>query len=492
MTRLVVVGSGMAGSRLAAELRRRDPSVRLRVTVVGEEPHPPYNRVLLSNVLAGKAAADDIRLADGGGVDLRTGVRVTALDRAAKEVALSDGGRLPYDTCVLATGSTAFVPPVAGLVRADGTLLPGAVPFRTLDDCSAILAAADGARRAVVLGGGLLGLEAARGLAGRGLDVEVLHVAGHLMERQLDPRSAGVLARTVRRLGVAVRLGARLTAVAGDGRVEGLVLDDGTTVPADLLVLACGVRPETDLARAAGLAVDRGVLVDDELRSATDPDVRAIGECAQHDGQVYGLVAPAWEQAAVLADLLTGSDPGARYGGSRQVTRLKAAGVQLAAMGDTHAGDDPDDPEVEVLSYADPARDTYKKLVIRDGRLVGAILLGDVATVGQVTQLYDRGAPVPGDRLPLLFAGLRGGPEAVSPTLLPDSATVCHCNGVTKGAITACWLAGSRGVADIAARTRATTGCGTCRDTVCGLVEWLEASDPPAPLPVPETPLEVA
>jgi assimilatory nitrate reductase electron transfer subunit len=330
----------------------------------------------------------------------------------------------------------------------------------------------------VVIGGGLLGLEAARGLAGRGLPVTVLHALGHLMERQLDAGAGQVLGRTLRHLGIAVIPDARTTHVHGSERVTGVSLDDGRIVLADLIVLACGVRPDVGLAVEAGLAVDRGIVVDDHLRSVTDERVYAIGECAQHDGQVYGLVAPAWEQARVLAGVLTGE--AARYGGSQTVTRLKAAGVELAAMGDVH-GEESDD--TEVVTFTDPARGTYQKLVLRDDRIVGAILLGDTRPAGTLTQLFDRGGPAPPDRAALLLDTRR---DAVDkPGRLPDRSTICQCNGVTKGAIRASWQAGARTVADVVRATRATTGCGTCRDRVCGLLDWLSGADPePAAVPV--------
>lgn len=462
---IVIVGNGMAGSRLVAELRSRDRDIP--VTVFGAEATPPYNRVLLSNVLAGASRPGDIHLTDpgwydGNDVDVRPGVTVTGIDRAARTVTSGDGTVTPYGTLVLATGSVPVVPPLPGLD------VEGVVVFRTLDDCRAILRHAEDARSAVVVGGGLLGLEAARGLAGRGLPVTVVHRPAHLMDRQLDPEAGGVLRRVLGDLGVGTVLGARVAAAhSADGHVTGVELDDGTVLPADLVVLACGVRPETGLAAAAGLTVDRGVLVDDRLRSVDDPHVHAIGECAQHQGMVYGLVAPAWEQARVVADVLTGRD--AHYGGSRLVTRLKAAGIELAAMGETGLGDD----DAEVVRFADPARGTYKKVVIRDDRLVGAILLGETGTAGLLTQLYDRAAPLPPDRLHLLFTGLGTATAVDTPVRIPDAATVCQCNNVTKGRIRTCWEAGARDVAAVAAETRATTGCGGCGDTVEGILGWL-------------------
>ncbi|MBG0816825.1 FAD-dependent oxidoreductase [Planomonospora sp. ID82291] len=462
MTRLVVVGNGMAGSRLVNEVRARDKD--MKVTVFGAEDWQPYNRVLLSNVVAGTMLPDQVRLLDPSwyadhGVTALPGVAVTAIDREAQAVVTADGGREPYDVLVLATGSEAVVPPVPGAERA--------VTFRTLDDCQAILAAAATARGAVVVGGGLLGIEAARGLAGRGLPVTLLHLAGHLMERQLDAEAGLVLQETLTELGVRIRTGV----VVEEIEERGVRLAGGETVDGDLVVLACGVRPVTALAGDAGLEVARGIVVDAEMRT-DDPSIFAIGECAEHEGTVYGLVAPAWEQAAVVADLVTGADKTARYRGSRLVTRLKAKSVELAAMGETHVDEDAD-RATEVVRFSHRARGTYRKLVIRDGRLVGAILLGETAAVGTLTQLFDRGAPVPGDRAGLLFPGLGGTPVADSPVRMPDAAKVCQCNNVTKGQIRACWESGARDVEAVAAATRATTGCGGCRDAVEGIVGWL-------------------
>ncbi|MDH2430152.1 FAD-dependent oxidoreductase [Sphaerisporangium sp. TRM90804] len=463
--RVVIAGGGMAGTRLAAEIRQRDADVA--VTVFGTETRRPYNRVLLSNVLAGTASADQVCLpAPGGGVTARLGVTVTAVDRASRTVRTSAGDVEPYDVLVLATGSEPVVPPIPGAARA--------IAFRTMDDCDRIIAAAANTPGAVVVGGGLLGVEAARGLAGRGLHVTLLHHGAHLMERQLDAEAGLVLEEALTALGVTVRTGVRVSAI----HPHGAELSTGELLESGLVVLACGVRPVVGLARDAGLPVDRGIIVDDHMRTA-DPAIYAIGECAQHDGTVYGLVAPAWEQAAVVADLVTGAVPEARYRGSRLVTRLKARSIELAAMGETHLTDDPGDAggAVEVVCFSHRARGIYRKLVIRNDRLVGAILLGEAPTVGTLTQLYDRGAHLPGDPAGLLFNGLDAATPADSPLRMPDSARVCECNNVTKGRIRACWEKGARDAAAVVAATRATTGCGTCRDAVEGLVEWLSQQE---------------
>ncbi|MEV0153657.1 FAD-dependent oxidoreductase [Micromonospora sp. NPDC050686] len=469
--RVVIVGHGMAGSRLAAELHARGGD--RKVTVLGAEPHRAYNRILLSTLLAGKIDEPDVELAEvsGQGVDLRTGVTAVAIDRAARQVRTADGDRIPYDHLVLATGSRAVVPPLPGLDSAD---LPDRVAtFRTLADCRRILATARRARRALVLGGGLLGLEAARGLAARGLDVAVVHPTPWLMERQLDAAAGAVLAGTLAGLGVSTVLGVPATRVAADTDQVRLGLADGRTLAADLLVLSCGVRPDTALGTAAGLAAQRGIVVDDRLRTS-DPDVSAIGDCAQHDGTPTGLVAPAWAQARVVARLLSGEEPTARYRPRPPVTRLKAAGIDLAAMGDPGVGPG------EELVFSDATRGTYARLRIDGDRLTAAILLGDNPAVGTVVQLFDRGGPVPVDRRSLLLgraSGTAPAAAATSPALMPDGATVCQCNDVSKGALVGCWRGGARTVDEVVAATRAGTGCGGCRDALAGVVGWLAAAD---------------
>ncbi|MEV1158133.1 FAD-dependent oxidoreductase [Micromonospora chokoriensis] len=470
--RVVIVGNGMAGARLAGELHAREGD--RKVTVLGAEPHRAYNRILLSTLLAGRIDEPDVELTEaaGHGIDLRTGVPVTAIDRSAREVRTDGGERIGYDHLVLATGARAVVPPLPGLDPAD--LPERVVPFRTLDDCRRILAAADGARSALVLGGGLLGLEAARGLASRGLTTTVVHPREHLMERQLDPAAGAVLAGTLAGFGVTVQLAVPATGVAADADGVRLDLADGRTLHADLLVLSCGVRPDTALAQAAGLTVRRGVVVDDRLRT-DDRSISAIGDCAEHDGVLSGLVAPAWAQARVLADVLTGTDPLARYRPQPVVTRLKAAGIDLASMGDPVSGG-----PGEELTFTDPARGTYARLRIRDERLIGAILLGDNPAVGTVIQLFDRGHPVPADRRALLLGralGTAGATPAASPALMPDAATVCQCNTVSKGALVRSWRSGARTVDAVVAATRAGTGCGGCRDAVGGIVDWLSQAE---------------
>ncbi len=481
--RVVIVGNGMAGSRIAEEIRARDPHRLVELTVVGAEPHDAYNRVLLSEVLAGRHRSDDIRLTTEGwhadnGVTIRAGIPATAIDRDRRIVTLGDDSEVAYDVLVLATGSQPFIPTVEGLLQ-HGDLLPGAFAFRTLDDCAAIDVAAVDAKRAVVLGGGLLGVEAARGLAARGLPVVVVHLADHLMERQLDVQAGRVLARSLAEHGINIRAAAKTSSVITDtnGRFGGLILDDGSCVLGDLLVVSAGVRPDVELARNAGIEVNNGVVVDNSMRSITDPRIFAIGECAEHRSTVYGLVAPAWEQAMIAAAHITGTGPSQEYLGSRMVTRLKAAGINLVSLGDVHADSD----DLDVVQVADPGRGTYAKVLLRDDRIVGAVVLGDVAGVGALTNLFDRDAAMPFDRLALLMpvdASMPAVTKAASPSTMPSSAVVCKCNGVTKATIQGCVLAGSTSVEAVASSTRATTGCGGCADAVAGIVEWLVASEP--------------
>lgn len=484
--RVVVVGNGMAGFRFVQELSE---SSDCEITVIGAEPGGAYNRMLLSNVLAGHASASSIELADHGwyasrGVKLQAGVAVASIDRSSRLVRLADGSVVPYDALVLATGSDPVIPPVPGLTK-NGALIKGALAFRTLADCAEISGLA-GSGHAVVLGGGVLGLETARGLAGRGMSVTLVQRGPRLMERQLDATASRVLTRTVRSLGVTVRAKTGIRSVLGSSLpgsslLEGVQLSDGTGLPADLLVLCCGTRPRTRLAADAGLAVSKGVVVDDQMRSVTDPAIFAIGECAEHRGRIHGLVAPCWEHARVAARVLAashsdggGHSGGAGYTGSAEVLRLKAAGIELAALGTSRvpAG-------AEVITFADPARGVYSKLVVHGGRLAGAILLGDTRMAGTITQLYDRGAALPEDRSSLLMVR-RNAPVTVaaSPTTLPGDATICQCNGVTKSAICRAWQDGATSVGEVASRTRATTGCGTCKDAVEGIVDWLAAAEP--------------
>ncbi len=366
---LIIVGKGMAATRLVDELSQRALG-RYSIAVIGAEPRLAYNRVLLSPLLAGEIQDPEIELKPAAwwrarGVSTFYGRPVSMIDRAAKTVVLEDGLSLPYGKLVLATGSRPLKPPFPGID------LPGVTTFRDTVDVELLRAHARRGARIVVIGGGLLGLEAAYGLSKAGGEVTVLHLVDRLMERQLDPEGAALLAAEMGRRGVAVRLEAKTTAFVGDGRVEGVALADGSVVPADLVVVAIGVRPNAGLAGAAGVAVNRGILVDDGLASS-DPAIFAIGECAEHRGQVYGLVEPAYEQARVLASRLAGEE--ARYPGSLLSTNLKVSGVGVFSAGDFEAGDSD-----ETVVLRDRAAGIYRKFVLREGRLAGCILVGETS-----------------------------------------------------------------------------------------------------------------
>ncbi|HEV7186356.1 MAG TPA: nitrite reductase large subunit NirB [Blastococcus sp.] len=494
--RLVVVGNGMAGARLVEEVLERGGGEQFRITVFGDEPHGNYNRILLSPVLAGEEHEDDIVLnshdwyADNG-VTLRAGVRADKIDTAAKLVHAADGTVTPYDHLVLATGSYSFVPPIKGVRTDDGELLPGVYGFRTIDETRAMLDAVGRCKKAVVMGGGLLGLEAARALQGHGLHVELVHAMPHLMNMQLDAEAGAILKRSVESLGIAVHLDVFATDVSGTDHVEGVGLADGRRIDADLLVVAAGVRPNTDIAVRSGLEVERGIVVDDQLRT-DDPDVYAIGECAQHRGEVYGLVAPAWEHARVLADVLTGTDPTAEYHGSRTATKLKVAGVDVAVMG----VNTPERDDDEFLVISEPKRGVHLSVVIRDDRLIGATLLGDTRKVAFLTQAFDRGAPLPEERIRLLVDlsdGAGSASEMLSVADMPAESQVCNCNGVTKGAICGAVADGCGSVGEVMDRTRAGKGCGSCKALVKQIVEWAAdgdlAEDPAASYYVPGVPM---
>ncbi|OQD55243.1 FAD-dependent oxidoreductase [Streptomyces phaeoluteigriseus] len=389
--RVVVIGAGLAGVRLA----RRLGELGMPALLIGEEEHRPYNRVLLAEVLAGRYAPEVIALPAPAEL---VRARVTGIDRERRSLACADGSEIAYDTLVLATGSNPVLPPLRGLFTPDHELPEGVHAFRTMDDCLGLSKAVRPGVRAVVIGGGLLGVSAARALAARGAQVVLAQQSERLMERQLDPDASRLVLRHLRDLGVEVHTECRVRDVrCVGGAVRSVELADGYALDADLVVLACGVHPRTGLAKEAGLAVHKGVLVDDELRTS-DPHIRAIGDCVQHGGEVYGLAAPALEQADVLAESLAGKTT-ARYSGTRSLTRLTLAGdgsLDLAAFGETEAlpGDD-------VVRLTDATRGTYRKVVVRDDRLVGGVLVGELGTVGALARAWEGAEPLP-DHGPLL------------------------------------------------------------------------------------------
>ncbi len=390
---LVIVGNGMAAMRLVEEICRRALG-RYAIAVIGEEPRLAYNRVLLSSVLAREVSHDEIELkaADwwrARGVTLLYGHTATAIDPQIRRVRLAGGVTLPYAKLVIATGSR----PIR--LNVPGKDLPGVMTFRDLGDVAALQTAAANRAKAVVIGGGLLGLEAAYGLAKAGAQVSVVHLMDRLMERQLDARAAALLKQAVEARGIAVHLAAETVAIRGTRRAEAVVLKNGREIDADLVVVAAGIRANVDLARSADIAIDRGIVVDEHLRSSK-PDIHAIGECAEHRGICYGLVEPAYEQARVLAAHLCGE--AAAYDGSVLATNLKVSGVNVFSAGDFLGA-----PGTEQLLLSDAGLGSYKKLVIADGRLVGAVLFGDTADGLWYLDLIRAGASIEAMRDDLMF-----------------------------------------------------------------------------------------
>lgn len=404
--RLVLIGNGMAGIRTVEELLKIAPD-RYEITVFGAEPHPNYNRVLLSPVLAGEQTLSQIVLNPldwyaGHGITLHAGARVTAVNRRARQVTATaaDGRTITagYDRLLIATGSHPFRPPVPGHD------LAGVLAYRDIADTEAMIDAAGRFRHAVVIGGGLLGLEAANGLARRGMQVTVVHLHGWLMERQLDEAAARLLQQELRLRGLRFELGVQTEALIGDpaGRVMAVRFKDGREIPADLVVIAAGVRPNTDLAQQIGLHCNRGIVVSDTLQTVTDPRIYAVGECAAHRGVAYGLVAPLFEQARVCANHLAEHGIG-RYTGSTVSTKLKVTGIDVFSAGDFAGGEGTED-----IVLSDPQGGVYKRLVLKGDRLVGAVLYGDTADGSWYFKLLREGRSVAGIRGRLMFgdAGL--------------------------------------------------------------------------------------
>ncbi len=470
--KLVMVGNGMAGVRTLEELLKIAPDL-YDITVFGAEPHPNYNRILLSPVLAGEQTLDEIVLnplawyADNG-ITLHLGKKVVQVDRQRRVVHAQDGTLAPYDRLLLATGSTPFIPPIPGRD------LQGVVAYRDIADTQAMIDAAAKYQHAVVIGGGLLGLEAANGLMLRGMQTTVVHLAPWLMERQLDETAGGLLQQSLQARGIQFRVGAQTKALIGDsdlgasGRVMAVQFGDGAEIPADLVVMAAGIRPNTALAQSMGLHCDRGMVVSDTLQSTTDPRIYAVGECAAHRGIAYGLVAPLFEQARVCATHLAEFGIG-RYTGSMTSTKLKVTGIDMFSAGDFMGS-----PGSEEIVLSDPIGGVYKKLVIKDDKLVGACLFGDTVDGSWYFKLLRDARKIGDIRDRLMFGesnigdvGHEGQTQAAA---MKDSDEVCGCNGVSKGAI--CKAIKSKGLFtldEVRKHTKASASCGSCT----GLVEQL-------------------
>ncbi|MCP5285328.1 MAG: NAD(P)/FAD-dependent oxidoreductase [Burkholderiaceae bacterium] len=466
--KLVVVGNGMAGVRTVEELLKVQPDL-YDITVIGAEPHPNYNRILLSPVLAGEQTLDEIVLNTRewyaeNGITLHTGKKVINVNRKARLVQTDAGDEFIYDRLLIATGSNPFILPIPGKD------LPGVIGYRDIADTQTMIDTAATHRHAVVIGGGLLGLEAANGLAKRGMQVTVVHIMPWLMERQLDDTAGKLLQGSLEQRGLTFMMGAQTDSlIAGpDGRVAKVRFKDGTEVPADLVVMAAGIRPNTQLAQDIGLHCERGIVVSDTLQTVTDPRIYAVGECAAHRGVAYGLVAPLFEQAKVCANHLALFGIG-RYTGSQVSTKLKVTGIDLFSAGNFTGGDG-----TEQILLSDPVGGVYKKLVVKDDKLVGACLYGDTVDGGWYFKLIREGRSIVDIRDQLMFGennlgdtGHQGQSRAAA---MADTDEVCGCNGVAKGTI--CKAIKDKGLFtldEVRKHTKASASCGSCT----GLVEQL-------------------
>lgn len=463
--RLIVIGNGMAGIRTVEELLKIAPDA-YDVTVFGAEPHCNYNRILLSPVLAGEKTLNDIILNDddwyaSNGITLHKGRKVVAIDRRRRLVRTEDGLEAGYDRLLLATGSMPFMLPVPGRD------LPGVIGFRDIRDVELMLEASQKYRHAIVIGGGLLGLEAANGLKKRGMAVTVVHLLDTLMERQLDKPAADLLKRALEDSGLDFRMEAQTKAILGHDRVTGVRFKDGSETPADLVVMAVGIRPNVDLAKSAGIHCERGILVNDTLQTF-DPRIYAVGECVQHRKQLFGLVAPLFEQAKVCANHL--AEYGiARYEGSVTSTKLKVTGIDLFSAGEFQGGNG-----YEELLFQDPARGIYKKLVVESNRIKGAVLYGDTGDGAWYFQLMRDGTDISAFRENILFGqahlGDAGHGADNRAALMPDTAEVCGCNGVCKKTIVDAIVQKKLfTLDDVRTHTKASASCGSCT----GLVEQI-------------------
>lgn len=466
--KLVLIGNGMAGVRTLEELLKIEPD-KYDITVFGAEPYGNYNRILLSPVLAGEKTVNDIMLNDkqwyaDNKITLLAGKEVIDIDRRGRKVFAADGTTVDYDRLILATGSNPFMIPVPG------NDLAGVVSFRDIQDVETMMAAAKENSNAVVIGGGLLGLEAANGLMQQGMDVTVVHIHDTLMERQLDAEAARMLRKSLEDRGLTFRMQAQTEAILGDVKVQGVRFSDGSEIPADLVVMAVGIRPNIALAKKAGIHCERGIVVDDTMLTY-DPRVYAVGECVQHRGQAYGLVAPLFEQAKVCANHLAHLGF-SRYPGSVTSTKLKVTGIDLFSAGD-FTGDD----TTENIIMKDAARGVYKKIVVKDNQIRGAVMYGDTVDGAWYFQLLRDNTDISDIRDHLMFGqshlGDSGHGGANAAAAMSDEMEVCGCNGVCKGEIvSAITKKGLFTLEDVRAHTKASSSCGSCT----GLVEQLLAS----------------
>lgn len=450
--KLVVIGNGMSGVRAVEKVLARGGAEQFDITIFGDETHGNYNRSLLSSVLAGSLDEKDIFVNPPSwyaenGITLRLGSPVTEVDRASREVFARNGVRTYYDILLIATGSKSCMPPMSGMYDDDGKLKAGVFAFRTLNDCREIVRAAQSCRTVAVVGGSVPALEAARGLSKLGCAVHILHRGSYLMDSQLDATGGELLQKSLEAVGPIVHLRKVTTEILGEERVTGIAFGDGGTLDCDMVVVADSIHPNTEIAVRAGLTVARAIIVDNRMRSVDDRNVYAIGECAQFRNKVFGLVTPLWDQARIFAEQMTGRDASSMSVGNN--------GVAATEIGQPNA----------------PAYHIYSKLLVRDGRLLGGIPLGDVGEAAHFMRAFDEDSPSSPDRTALLFE-FGAPPQKVMLNEVPAHTHICNCMGVSKAAIDACVASGKSSMQAVMESTRAGTGCSACTGLIGDLVAW--------------------
>lgn len=467
-TKLLMIGNGMAGVRTIEEILERDPD-RFEITIIGKEPYPNYNRIMLSNILQNKMTVEETIMNpyewyEEHHIRLITGDKVVSIDRDAKHVETEQGQVVAYDQMIIATGSDSFILPI------DGSRLDGVVGFRTIDDTEKMLETAKTKKRAIVIGGGLLGLECARGLVDQGMDVTVVHLAEWLMEVQLDRKAGELLRADLEKQGIKFELQANTQEILGEDYVEGIRLSDGRVLDTDMVVMAVGIRPVTKEARAAGLEIGRGIVVDDFMKTS-DPNIYAVGECAEHRSKVYGLVAPLYDQGKVLADHITGI-PTEGYKGSTTFTSLKVSGCDLFSAGWITESED-----VRGIETFNGVDNIYKKVFVKDKTIVGAVLYGDTEEGNRFYNMMKKGDTI--DEYTLVSMLHKAGEvDAISVADMDNDETICGCNGISKGGIVeAIQEQGLTSVADVTRVTKAGNSCGKCKGQIAELLEHTLGED---------------
>ncbi|MFI9033373.1 nitrite reductase large subunit NirB [Staphylococcus pasteuri] len=466
--KLVMIGNGMAGLRTIEEILERDDE-RFDITIIGKEPYPNYNRIMLSNILQNKMSVEETIMNsydwyDEHNIKLINNDPAIKIDRNKQKVMTESGIEVDYDQCIFATGSKAFVLPIKG------SDFPSVIGWRTIDDTKRMMEIAKSKKHSIVIGGGLLGLECARGLLDQGMEVTVIHLAEWLMEMQLDAKAGQMLKADLEKQGMNFELQANTKEILGEEDVEAVRLADGRVLEADLVVMAVGIRPYTELAKQSDLEVNRGIVVNDMMQTS-DPNIYAVGECAEHQGKVYGLVAPLYEQGKVLADYLTDNDTEG-YKGSTTFTSLKVSGCDLYS-----AGQIVESPEIKGIEIFNSVDNNYKKVFLKDGEVVGAVLYGNTDDGSRFYNMMKKHESIEDYTLVSLLT--KGG-EEVSNSIedMADDETICGCNGVDKGTIVkAIKENGLTSVDEVTKATKAGNSCGKCKGQIGEILQYALGDD---------------